>query len=237
MSFRRHSLDPAVHGMLTLADEVPDQRGNVIPALAQRWQADGKHIQAVVQIVAKCAFRDGFLQIPMRRGDDSDVDLSSARRPQAFELAFLQHAKQFRLQIERQIANFVEKQRPAVGQLESALALRHGPGECAALVTEQLALDQRRRECGTVDRHQSEVPSSAARVQLPGEQLLAGAGLAEQQHRAVARGDLVEPRQRRAQRRTAAHDFFEGRDLHRPMTIGQTHRVKRPVDRIDRVTD
>ena len=55
---------------------------------------------------------------------------------------------------ERQLADLVEEQRAAVGQLEAALALRDGAGERALLVTEQLALEQRLGQRRAVDRHE-----------------------------------------------------------------------------------
>ena len=43
----------------------------------------------------------------------------------------------------RQVADLVEEQRAAVGQLEAPAALAVGAGEGAALVAEQLRLEQR----------------------------------------------------------------------------------------------
>ena len=71
--------------------------------------------------------------------------------PDALECAFLQHAQQLGLHVGRQIADFVEKERAAVGQLETALAHRDRAREGAALVAEELGLDQRRRERRAVD--------------------------------------------------------------------------------------
>ena len=117
--FGRHTIDAAVHGGLTLADQVPDEIGNVVPAFAQRRQTHGKHVQPIVQVVAKSAVRDSFLEIAVRRGDDADVDLSRARSAEALELTLLQDAQKLGLQIERQVANLVEEQRPAMGQLRT----------------------------------------------------------------------------------------------------------------------
>ena len=49
------------------------------------------------------------------------------------------------------VADLVEKQRAAVGQLEAARAVRDGAGEGALLVAEQLRLEQRLRQRGAVD--------------------------------------------------------------------------------------
>ena len=64
----------------------------------------------------------------------------------ALELAVLQDAQQLGLRRLVQVADFVEKDGAAVGQLELAAAQRRRAGERALLVAEQLALDQLGRE-------------------------------------------------------------------------------------------
>ena len=58
------------------------------------------------------------------------------------ELALLQHAQQLDLRRQVDVADLVEEQRAALGQLEAALLARLGAGERALLVAEQLRLDQ-----------------------------------------------------------------------------------------------
>ena len=60
-------------------------------------------------------------------------------------LALLQHAQQLGLQGEGHVADLVEEQRAAVGLAKLPGAVGDGAGEGAALVAEQLALEQRRR--------------------------------------------------------------------------------------------
>jgi hypothetical protein len=61
------------------------------------------------------------------------------------ELTLLENAQKLRLQIERQVADLVEKQRTSVGQLEAA-PLRGGrTGDGAFFVAEQLRGRRRRR--------------------------------------------------------------------------------------------
>jgi hypothetical protein len=68
--------------------------------------------------------------------------LIGSRAADALELALLQHAQQLGLQVERHLADLVEEQRAAVGELERAGARGDGAGERALLVAEQLALEQ-----------------------------------------------------------------------------------------------
>ena len=58
-------------------------------------------------------------EVAVGRGDHADVDRAGALLADALELALLQHAQQLGLQLERHLADLVEKQRAAVGQLEA----------------------------------------------------------------------------------------------------------------------
>ena len=64
------------------------------------------------------------------------------RAADALDLALLDRAQQLRLQVVAQVADLVEEQRAARGQLELAELLADGAGERALLVAEQRALDQ-----------------------------------------------------------------------------------------------
>ena len=61
-------------------------------------------------------------------------------------LALLQDAQELGLQVDAEAADLVEEQGAAVGQLEPAELARVGARERPLLVTEQLGLEQRRRE-------------------------------------------------------------------------------------------
>ncbi len=77
-----------------------------------------------------------------------------------------------------QVADFVEKDGAAIGELELAAAERGRAGERALLVAEQLALDQLGRDRGAVDLHERARRKRALAMDVRGQQLFAGAGLA-----------------------------------------------------------
>ena len=64
------------------------------------------------------------------------VDLLRRGTSDRVELAFLQHAEQLRLQIERQFPDLVEKDGAFVRQGEAALALLGRPGKGPRFMTE-----------------------------------------------------------------------------------------------------
>ena len=128
------------------------------------------------------------------------------RAAKPFDDAFLEHAQQLRLELQRQLADLVEKDRAAVGHLESARLRRVRAGKRPALVPEELALDERRRERAAVDHDEAPVAPRAVAMNGTGDQLLAGAGLAKQEHRRRGRSDLLDLVHDRLESGARAHD-------------------------------
>ena len=87
-----------------------------------------------------------------------------------------------------EVAYLVQKQSPAVGQLEFAPAGGGGAGEGALLVAEQLALQQLGRDGGAVYFDERTRGEGAGLVDVGGEQLLARAGLTDQEYPGVGAG-------------------------------------------------
>ena len=81
----------------------------------------------------------------MRGGEDAHVNPQVVAAAEALDRFFLQHAQQLRLRVEAHVADFVEKDRAAVGMLEAADPPRVSAGESTLLVPEELALQQRLR--------------------------------------------------------------------------------------------
>src|SRR5262249_12294277 len=111
--------------------------------------------------------------------------------------------------VRRDFAHLVEEDGAALGQLETADAAGDGAGEGALLVAEQLALDQAGRQGGAVDLDEGAVLATARRVDGAGDQLLAGARLAGEQHRGVGRRYAAHGVEDGQQRRAAADDLVE----------------------------
>src|SRR5207247_11252606 len=86
------------------------------------------------------------LEVLVGGREDAHVDLERAVAADPLELALLQDAQDLGLRLRPHVADLVEEERPAVGDLELALARRDRPREGALLVTEELALDQLARE-------------------------------------------------------------------------------------------
>ena len=169
-----------------------DELRNVLAAIAQRRNGDRKHVEPVVQVATETTLPDFLGQVPIGRRDDADIDVDRARAAQPLDLALLQHAEQLGLELERQLADLVEQNRSPVRQLEAANLRRVRAGEGAALAPEQLALDEVGRQRRAVDDDHGTGAARAPLVNRAGEQFLAGAGLAGQQHGRVGGRHLVD---------------------------------------------
>ena len=137
-----------------LVEEVLDQRGNIFLAVAQRRQRQVDHVEAVVQILAEAPFLHQLLQIGVGGGHDAHVDADGFGRAQRHELALLDHAQQLGLGLERDGADLVEEDGPAVGDFEVAFARGHGAGEGAFDVAEERRFQQIRRNGAGVHGHE-----------------------------------------------------------------------------------
>jgi hypothetical protein len=84
---------------------------------------------------------------------------------------------------ERQFADFVEEQRAAGCRLDQTLLAVGGAGEGALFVAEQFAFEQRFGHPGAINCNERPLLAGAGLMDGAGDQLLAGAGFAEQQHR------------------------------------------------------
>ncbi len=116
----------------------------------------------------------------------------SLRPPSRRKRALLQHAQQLHLRGRRHLADFVEKERAAIGQLEAALAPIGGARERALLVPEDLALEQRLGNRRAVDRDERKRRARTELVDRLRDQFLAGARLARDEHRRAGRRRLLD---------------------------------------------
>ena len=168
-----------------LVEEEVGELEDVGLAIAERRNEDREHVQAIEQVFAEPLADDRRFEILVGRRDQADVGLNRLRSAEPLELARLQHAQQLDLRRQIQLADFVEEQRAAFGQLEAALLRRVRTGERALLVTEQLRLDQIVRQRGAAHLDERLLRARRVVVNGVGDELLAGARFAAQEHRRV----------------------------------------------------
>ena len=190
-------------------DKMPHQDGDVAGAVAQRRSEDGKYLEPVKEVAAELLLRDHLAQVAVGGRDQANIDRDGPVTAQAFDLAFLERAQQLGLQIERHLADLVQKQRALVRQFQTAHLARDSAGECALLVAEQLAFQQAGRNGGAVELDKRPVAPRAQPVDGARQQLLAGARLSLDQHCGVGGGYRFDLLQYLAQAGALAHDVLE----------------------------
>ena len=100
--------------------EVQRQFEDVLGPLAQRRHDDADHVEPVVEVLPEPALGDELLEILVRGRNHADVDLDRLRSADRLEAPFLQHAEEFDLRVERDVADFVQEQRPPRSGLKTA---------------------------------------------------------------------------------------------------------------------
>ena len=143
---------------------------------------DGDDIDPVVQIFPEPARRDLRFDVLVRRREHADVDLDRLRPADARHDTVLQHAQHLRLRGEAHVADLVQEERASVRLLELSRAIRDRAGERALHVTEQLALDQLRRNRRAVHLDERSLRPRAQRMDRTSDELLARAVLPGDQH-------------------------------------------------------
>ena len=146
---------------------------------------EGNHVEPVEKILAEIAALDLVLEILVGGGHDPHVDLHELGRADRLEALLIEGAQHFGLRPQAHVADLVEKQRPAVRLLKFSDLGFVRVGEAAAAVAEQLALDHVFGNGGAVDLDERLLGAGAQGVDGVGDQLLARAALAENQHAAV----------------------------------------------------
>ena len=146
------------------SQEVVGEQRDVLAPLAQRRQRNRDDVQAVIQVLAELAFGDELLEIALGAGDGAHVHRHRSRAAHALDDAVLQHAQQLHLHRQRHLVHVVEEDGAAFGHLEAARAVLDGAGEGAALVAEELGLDERLGEDGAADGDERLVPPVAGLV-------------------------------------------------------------------------
>jgi hypothetical protein len=137
--------------------EVCHQCRNVFDSGTKGRHLDRQHIQAVEKVLPEVPRCDFTLDVAVRGSDDSYIDRDRPARSDGVDRALLQDPQQLDLHVKREVADLVEEQATAMGQLKPAHSVCQGAGESAFAMTKQLALDQLLRDCCAVDRHEMSI--------------------------------------------------------------------------------
>src|SRR6185369_14264244 len=119
-----------------------NEEWNVFRTLAQWRHIDREHVQSVIQIAAKLLFLNHLLEIRIRCRNYANIHSQRARASESLKLVLLQHTQQLRLQLGRNVFDFVKKDRALMCKLKAPDPSIDRSGKRAFLVSEQLAFEK-----------------------------------------------------------------------------------------------
>ena len=231
--FLIHGADRLAVALVELRQEVLGQQRDVLPAIAQRRQLDGEHVQPVIQVLAQLARLDRLHRVDVGCGNHPHIHRLLLAAAQPPERPLLQDPQQLDLRRRHHLGDLVEKQRAAMRQLEHTRAPVVCPREGALLVPEDLALEQRLGNRRAVDRHERKRRARAQLVDRLGDELLAGARLTRDQHRGQRRRGLLDHPVDGPDTRAVADDLAERAGLAQlPPEVPHLAQRVLPLDRL-----
>ena len=105
-------------------------------------QEDLEGVEAEEKVLAELLVLDHVAQVAIGGAEDPDVDAERLVLAHAADLARFEEPEQLDLHALVELADLVEEERAAVGDLEEPLAVGIGAGERPLAMAEQLALDE-----------------------------------------------------------------------------------------------
>ena len=95
--------------------EMIRKQRDVLPMLPKRRQRDMDDFQAIEEVAAESPRLDFLGEVPVGARDDADVDPEGLGAADRLHLLLLEHAQKLHLQMQRHLADLIEKDRAAVG--------------------------------------------------------------------------------------------------------------------------
>ena len=185
------------------------QEQHVVSSFPEWGQVHVEDAQPVEEIVAEPPGRHLGHQVTVGGGDQAEIGLERRGPPDPLELSLLKHSEELDLHRGGELSDLVEEERSVGRQLEASGLLPVRPGEGAALVAEQLGLEQRVGQRRAVDRDEGAVGAGAGVVNGAGDQFLPRPALPGEQHRRLRSRHLSRPGQRLAQERGVPDHLIE----------------------------
>src|SRR5262245_23836192 len=155
-----------------------DQLSDVLLALPQRGDAERRDRHPIEQVLAKTTGDDLRPEILVSRGDQLELDIARLARPKWIQLSAFENAQEVWLQLERHLADLIEKQGPAACRLDFPDHSRApGARERTVDIPEQLARQNIARQPPAIQGHERPRRALPALVDGAREHLLADPGL------------------------------------------------------------
>src|SRR5208282_287620 len=168
--------DGAAEFQRRLRHEASREHRNVLAAVAERRDADGKLSKAVIEVGAEAAAGDAGLKLLVGGGNQANIEGCGMDAAEGAQLALLDDAQELDLSRGREIADLIEEESATLGGLEVAGLRAIGAGKSASMVAEELGFDDIFRERATIDGNERHRPAVALLVHCSRDEFLAGPG-------------------------------------------------------------
>jgi len=100
------------------AHEETGEQWNIGRSHAKRRHFNGKYVQPVQQIGPEPTLANRLLEITIGCGNHTHADANGATAANRFKFLLLKHTEQFHLRLNWQFADFIKKDRAAIGKFE-----------------------------------------------------------------------------------------------------------------------
>src|SRR5579862_5358934 len=187
--FFRNLFHPLMHPLGKNFHEMTCKQRYVFRAIPQRRQSDWKNMEAIEQIAPESIFRNQLLQVLVRRHYQAHIYTLCLRTSKPLEFRFLQDTQKLGLQLKRDIADLIEEESSGVRSLKASDTPDNRTGESSSLMSEQLALQEAKRNCRTIELHEWTIPPSAVLMNCVRDQFLPRSGFSFDQHGGICRCD------------------------------------------------
>jgi hypothetical protein len=152
-----------------------NEQGDVVEAFAQGRDVEADNVDAVEEILAEEAGGDARGQIAMGGGDEAYVYPPAPIAADRSHLTVLEYAEELCLHRERQLRDFIEKERPSVRPFEEARAIRGRAGKGATDVAEEGRFEEPLRDRSAIFGDERAKTTRGTVVDAAGDKLFAGA--------------------------------------------------------------
>ena len=165
---------------------VSDEVGNVLSTFGEGRQLEGPGCNPMVQIASESTFLDLSQEISVGGAHKSKRRRLPRVAPDSLVGAFLYDTEQLRLQGQRELADFIQKQGTSTGKGKRAISGGERVGERATLVSEELAARELRYDRRAVQH--DELVLVLPRIEgmdQARDEFLSGAAFSREQHRTI----------------------------------------------------
>ncbi len=236
--FQRVGIDASNRAPLLAVDLVDEEFGearDVVEPFAERRHFDHHHGEAVVEVLPEFALLHQLIELLVCGGDHAGVEGDAPVAPHPRKFPFLEHAEQFRLHLQWHVADLIEENGAVRGEFQFSHRGGNSSGERPFFMPEKLRFDQPLGDRRTVNRNKGFFPLLTVVMDRLGDQLLACARLAGDQHAHPAGGHLADGFENLLHRRGAAdkvvHPVLRADFLDHPGEVALLmHRLQRSVD-------